>query len=69
MAEKIIAILSEACKIEGSEQHIMPSIGMAIFTGDGADPDTLLRNADIAMYHASATAAHAIASSRRRFRK
>ena len=52
VAEKIIATVSEACQIEGSELHVMPSIGMAIFPGDGADPDTLLRNADIAMYHA-----------------
>ena len=52
VAEKIISAVSEACQIEGSELHIMPSIGMAIFPGDGGDPDTLLRNADIAMYHA-----------------
>jgi len=52
VAEKIISSVSEACQIEGSELHIMPSIGMAIFPGDGGDPDTLLRNADIAMYHA-----------------
>ena len=52
VAEKIIAAVSEACQIEGSELHITPSIGMAIFPGDGADPDALLRNADIAMYHA-----------------
>ncbi|QYG03092.1 bifunctional diguanylate cyclase/phosphodiesterase [Massilia sp. NP310] len=52
VAEKIISAVSEACQIEGSELHIVPSIGMAIFPGDGGDPDTLLRNADIAMYHA-----------------
>ena len=52
VAEKIISTVSEACQIEGSELHITPSIGMAIFPGDGGDPDTLLRNADIAMYHA-----------------
>ncbi|WP_313166721.1 putative bifunctional diguanylate cyclase/phosphodiesterase [Massilia oculi] len=52
VAEKIISAVSETCQIEGSELHITPSIGMAIFPGDGGDPDTLLRNADIAMYHA-----------------
>ncbi|TXF98017.1 putative bifunctional diguanylate cyclase/phosphodiesterase [Massilia arenae] len=52
VAEKIISAVSETCQIEGSELHVTPSIGMAIFPGDGADPDTLLRNADIAMYHA-----------------
>jgi diguanylate cyclase (GGDEF)-like protein/PAS domain S-box-containing protein len=52
VAEKIISSVSASCQIEGSELHITPSIGMAIFPEDGADPDTLLRNADIAMYHA-----------------
>jgi diguanylate cyclase (GGDEF)-like protein/PAS domain S-box-containing protein len=52
VAEKIISTVSAACQIEGSELHITPSIGLAIFPGDGGDPDTLLRNADTAMYHA-----------------
>jgi diguanylate cyclase (GGDEF)-like protein/PAS domain S-box-containing protein len=52
VAEKIIATVSAACQIEGSELHIFPSIGVAIFPDDGHDPDTLLRNADIAMSHA-----------------
>jgi diguanylate cyclase (GGDEF)-like protein/PAS domain S-box-containing protein len=52
VAEKIIAAVSAACQIEGSELHVTPSIGLAMFPGDGGDPDTLLRNADIAMYHA-----------------
>lgn len=52
VAEKIIATVSSACQIEGSELHVTPSIGMAIFPDNGGDPDTLLRNADIAMYHA-----------------
>jgi diguanylate cyclase (GGDEF)-like protein/PAS domain S-box-containing protein len=52
VAEKIIATVSAGCQIEGSELHVTPSIGIAIFPDDGADPDPLLRNADIAMYHA-----------------
>jgi diguanylate cyclase (GGDEF)-like protein len=52
VAEKIISTVSAACQIEGSELHVTPSIGLAIFPGDGGDPDTLLRNADTAMYHA-----------------
>jgi diguanylate cyclase (GGDEF)-like protein/PAS domain S-box-containing protein len=52
VAEKIIAAVSAGCQIEGSELHISPSIGIAIFPDDGSSPDTLLRNADIAMYHA-----------------
>jgi diguanylate cyclase (GGDEF)-like protein/PAS domain S-box-containing protein len=52
VAEKIIAAVSAGCQIEGSELHVTPSIGLAIFPIDGDNPDTLLRNADIAMYHA-----------------
>lgn len=52
VADKILAAVSSACQIEGSELHVTPSIGLAIFPEDGLEPDTLLRNADTAMYHA-----------------
>jgi len=52
VADKILASVSSSCQIEGSELHVTPSIGLAIFPEDGADTDTLLRNADTAMYHA-----------------
>jgi len=52
VADKIIASVSAGCRIEGSELHVTPSIGLSIFPLDGADPDTLLRNADTAMYSA-----------------
>ena len=52
VAEKIIATVSAACRIEGSELHVFPSIGVAIFPDDGQIPEILLRNADIAMSHA-----------------
>ncbi|RJG17744.1 EAL domain-containing response regulator [Massilia cavernae] len=52
VADKIIAAIAAPCHIEGSELHLTSSIGIAIFPDDGASADTLLRNADIAMYHA-----------------
>jgi diguanylate cyclase (GGDEF)-like protein len=52
VAEKIISAISAGCQIEGSELHVTPSIGIALFPDDGETPDTLLRNADVAMYHA-----------------
>jgi predicted signal transduction protein with EAL and GGDEF domain len=52
VADKIVSIVSGACHIEGSELRVTPSIGIAVFPDDGHNADTLLRNADIAMYHA-----------------
>ncbi|QAU34219.1 EAL domain-containing protein [Janthinobacterium sp. 17J80-10] len=52
VADKIVATVSAPCRIGGSELRVSPSIGIAIFPGDGHDIDELLRNADTAMYHA-----------------
>ncbi len=52
VAEKIVDTLGAPCRIEGSEVRIAASIGVAIFPDDAADVDTLLRHADVAMYHA-----------------
>ena len=52
VADKIISAVGTPSMIEGRELHITPSVGIAIFPDDGEDADALLRNADIAMYHA-----------------
>jgi diguanylate cyclase (GGDEF)-like protein len=52
VADKIVAAVSDTCRIDDIEVQVAPSIGLAIFPLDGADPDTLLKNADTAMYHA-----------------
>ena len=52
VAAKIVEAVSAVCQIDGSALHVTPSIGIAIFPDDAADVDTLLRRADIAMYHA-----------------
>jgi len=36
--------------IEGQELHITASIGISLFPQDGTTPDTLIKNADVAMY-------------------
>jgi predicted signal transduction protein with EAL and GGDEF domain len=38
--------------IEGHEIHVSGSLGLAIHPEDGTDAETLLKNADAAMYHA-----------------
>jgi diguanylate cyclase (GGDEF)-like protein len=52
IAEKVLAALCCAFKIEGHEVTISSSIGIALAPNDGKDFETLLRKADTAMYHA-----------------
>lgn len=52
VASKIIGSLAQAIEAEGHELHTSPSIGISVFPDDGADGDTILKNADTAMYHA-----------------
>ena len=50
VATKLIQSISQPCQIEQHELVITPSIGIAIYPHDGADFETLSKNADSAMY-------------------
>jgi diguanylate cyclase (GGDEF)-like protein/PAS domain S-box-containing protein len=50
IATKLIEVISKASMIENNELTITPSIGIAIYPNDGEDFETLLKNADTAMY-------------------
>jgi len=52
LAEKLLATLTKPFKINKQELFVTASIGISIFPNDGEDSDTLLRNADVAMYRA-----------------
>lgn len=52
VAQKIIERLGESVPIDGHDLHTTPSIGIAIYPDDGVSIDTLMKNADVAMYHA-----------------
>jgi diguanylate cyclase (GGDEF)-like protein/PAS domain S-box-containing protein len=54
LARSIIASLSQPYFIEGSSITIGCSIGIAIAPEDGRDTETLIRNADLALYAAKA---------------
>jgi EAL domain-containing protein (putative c-di-GMP-specific phosphodiesterase class I) len=45
-------VLETPFVLEAQELHIAVSIGAAIFPSDGTDADVLLKNADLALYHA-----------------
>ncbi len=52
LAEKMLRLLAEMFEIQGHEVHIGGSIGITIYPRDGEEVETLLRNADTAMYRA-----------------
>jgi diguanylate cyclase (GGDEF)-like protein/PAS domain S-box-containing protein len=52
IATSLIQTLGRPYQIEGKTVHSTPSIGISLFPADGEDVDTLLKNADTAMYHA-----------------
>jgi diguanylate cyclase (GGDEF)-like protein len=54
-AERLLAALGHPFQINGHETHIMASIGIALYPEDGEDSDSLIKAADLAMYHAKAT--------------
>ncbi|MCG2586114.1 bifunctional diguanylate cyclase/phosphodiesterase [Massilia sp. TS11] len=51
-ADKILAALALPHRIDGHELHASTSIGISIYPDDGQETDTLIKNADTAMYHA-----------------
>lgn len=52
IAQKVLDAFRQTFVFDGHELYITPSIGIAIYPPDGEDADTLVRNADIAMYRA-----------------
>ena len=52
IARKVINSLAEPFLIDGHEVRLGASIGVTLCPLDGADPDDLLRNADLALYRA-----------------
>src|SRR5438874_3125150 len=51
-AQKVLDAVGSAYAIDGHELITTPSIGISVFPSDGVDVETLLKNADAAMYHA-----------------
>jgi diguanylate cyclase (GGDEF)-like protein/PAS domain S-box-containing protein len=52
LAQKLLDTLTEPFKINKQDLYVTASIGVSIFPNDGQDSETLLRNADVAMYRA-----------------
>ena len=52
VAQKILASIEEPLAISGMAIYVTASIGIAVYPTDGTDPETLLKNADTALYRA-----------------
>jgi len=51
LAEKITNTLKQPFIIEGHELYVSVSIGIALYPQDGTHMDSLIKHADVAMYH------------------
>ncbi|MDH5301338.1 MAG: EAL domain-containing protein [Gammaproteobacteria bacterium] len=52
LSKKILEAFSSSFHIEQNVLFVTPSIGISVFPNDGDTPETLIRNADTAMYRA-----------------
>jgi diguanylate cyclase (GGDEF)-like protein/PAS domain S-box-containing protein len=52
VAKKIVGVLNQPFQLEGAELFVTASIGITVFPSDSTEKDTLIRNADVAMYRA-----------------
>ena len=52
IADKLLRAISARADVAGHEMHLSTSIGVTVYPLDNHDADALLRNADLAMYHA-----------------
>ncbi len=51
VAQKVLAALRQPLTLGGTEQHVSGSVGIAVYPEDGRDAQTLMKNADTAMFH------------------
>lgn len=55
IAAQIVDTMHNIFSLQGRELQISASVGIALYPFDGTDIDTLMKKADIAMYHAKAS--------------
>ena len=52
LARRMLQAVGSAHRIDRHDLHVTTSIGLSVYPEDGLDVETLLKNADAAMYHA-----------------
>jgi diguanylate cyclase (GGDEF)-like protein/PAS domain S-box-containing protein len=54
LADRVVRAVTEPIIHKGYPLYVTASVGLTVFPADGGDPETLQRNADLAMYQAKA---------------
>lgn len=54
IAQKVLGLLNTALRVNGRDLYVSASLGISMYPQDGVDPQTLVRNADAAMYRSKA---------------
>lgn len=49
-AKRLLQIIEQPLELDGIDLHVSASVGISFYPEDGKDEDTLIRNADVAMY-------------------
>jgi diguanylate cyclase (GGDEF)-like protein/PAS domain S-box-containing protein len=57
-ARRLLQALAESHSIEGHDLHVTTSIGVSVYPDDGLNAETLIKNADTAMYQAKDNGHH-----------
>jgi diguanylate cyclase (GGDEF)-like protein/PAS domain S-box-containing protein len=52
VAQRLVEVLGRPYNLNGHEVYVTPSIGISLYPNHGDDLETLIKHADIAMYHA-----------------
>jgi len=57
-SKRLLAAVAQPHSIDGHDLHVTASIGISVYPDDGLDAETLIKNADTAMYQAKAHGRH-----------
>lgn len=57
-AERLLKAVADVHSIDQHAIHLSASVGLSVYPNDAKDADTLIKNADIAMYHAKKKGRH-----------
>jgi predicted signal transduction protein with EAL and GGDEF domain len=57
-ARRMLRVVAEPYSVDRHELHVTTSIGVSVYPEDGLDAETLIKNADTAMYQAKENGRH-----------